>query len=151
MWMSLSRNMIACGLLVIFVVTVGCSPRCTPDSNYETFCREAQAVVQPQDLQRWAISVMEKHKSGYEVPLTDLPASVRGIKSPFIHAKEPSSASIVSVNNGANAIDIMWGGGFMGHWGLTVGNASFRMDTVHNNKIIISEWIPGVYFFSSVD
>ncbi|HEY3932148.1 MAG TPA: hypothetical protein VGM58_07245 [Verrucomicrobiae bacterium] len=101
------------------------------------FLQRVQAKTNPQQLQDWARTVLEAHKSDgdfFLLPTNSIPSFILKLDPPI----EPS----VYVFPHSSYVTIFWGGGF-GHWGLFVGG-----NNVPDNPVIYTiEWVPGVYAF----
>lgn len=106
------------------------------------FADEVKHVINPNDLQQWAILTLSKaDTNSSEIPLKDVPAPIQEIK--FDGCTIEMAFFDISPKSKNNCIHLMWEGGF-GHWGIDVGAPSFEQpNDDHNNYV---KWIPGVYF-----
>jgi hypothetical protein len=113
------------------------------EGNYKVqtqrFLGRVKTRTTPQELQRWAASVLKTHKDDVESPIPHLSP---GEIPDFIRKLDPPDAPRVLV--GQDSLTIGWGGGF-GHWGLFVGTTNSPLPD--NPNIYWIEWAPGVQAF----
>jgi len=112
----------------------------TNDYKTETrlFLQRVKAKTDPQQLQDWARTVLEEHKSdgAFFLSPSNVPSFVLNLDPPI----EPTIRVVPPSD-----VTIFWGGGF-GFWGLFVGDGK-----VPDNRVVYSiEWVPGIYAFNDL-
>jgi hypothetical protein len=135
-----NRNQTTAGTFFLCVVVLfgfiltGCRP------SYETqlpkFAKDVKGVVNPTNLQNWAIEFLRTNASSQSLDKTNAPLNIQSLYSqgsPFQDGFYDS-----------NSVWLIWGGGF-GHWGIRVGAPTFKPDDTNWNYYI--EWEPGIYFW----
>jgi hypothetical protein len=124
---------------------VGCYNR---QGDFIEFQNEIKRNIDSIQLQEWAISIIKSHDRSYQLSIEDIPVYLK------TSSKYQPGFAIFSFggdNQGdnlslkENSILIMWGSGF-GHWGLMIGDQSFRISERDFPHLQIHMWIPGVYF-----
>jgi hypothetical protein len=127
-------------LLIITAMVVSWKP--IYKTRLPQFADEVKAIIDPQELQKWAVINLGKINSGsQEISLKDVPESIRNLKSngsPLEYA-----TAEIGTSPKDRYIALMWGGGF-GHWGIDVGAATFEQPADDNFYI---KWAPGIYFW----
>jgi hypothetical protein len=87
-------------------------------------------------LQTWAEATLSKYPNDdFFIDGNDLPSFLN------VNGWKPSGAGTRN-NDGSRCVQICWGSGMAGTYGLLVGNAKFTM-----NGVIF--WKPGIYFYHS--
>jgi hypothetical protein len=116
--------------------------RISYQARLPTFANEIKKIIDPHELQQWAVAKLNKAKTdSYEIPIDDVPEALRNMHSKGLG---PEGAFYVIGDLPRDSfIEIIWGGGF-GHWGIAVGAPSFEKPNGTNRYL---EWIPGVYFW----
>lgn len=113
------------------------------------FAEDAKKVVNPYELQQWAMTVItEAQTTKYppdEFPRDKVLPGIRNLQSrgelfEDVEFDDPNSAPHQS-----RSVWIWWGGPF-GHWGLRVGSPTFKPNDPYDDNYYI-EWKPGIYFW----
>lgn len=112
--------------------------------------QDANKVVDPSELQRWAMVVLkETEATNYdpgEFPRDKVLPSIQNLQS------EGSSFEMVvvdetnSVPPQSRTVWICWGSGF-GHWGIRIGPPAFKATNSFDDNYYV-EWKPGIYFWA---
>lgn len=110
---------------------------CT-DKKYEAFQQGMKLLVNPKELQNWAVSMLQTNNLYYEIPRNQWPSFLNVTDGP----SEVWIAGWTTVKE--NAVVVAWGNGF-GHTGLIVGTTNFVITEADLGRPVI-QWIPGVYF-----
>lgn len=115
-------------------------------SNPRVMARESehyvQAKVDPAVLQAWATNLLNRFPSGrtnYAGPF-DCPSYLEKVwrkRKPGVYIKG-------GYDGEAPYVDVFWGGGGIGHWGLMVGDTNF---TPRLPGRATTRWRKGIYFF----
>lgn len=113
--------------------------------NFNDFAEDARKVVNPVELQKWAIVTLNETQQTndvIEIPADKVPDDIRNLTSDDVPFED---ASCEALSASERCIFLYWGGPF-GHWGLCIGSPTFKFTPTptYNNFI---EWQPGVYFF----
>jgi hypothetical protein len=125
--------------LSILLACAVCLSACT-DKNREVFQQQMKHFVNPNELQNWAVQILQTNEVGYEIPRSQWPNYLTVTNG-------PSSAWIAGWTTiKEHAVFMAWGNGF-GHTGLIVGSTNFLITNEDLNSPVI-QWIPGVYFAS---
>jgi hypothetical protein len=71
----------------------------------------------------------------------DLPRGLYGVWRP---ENVPYLAIIGAQGGKEGFVDVVWGSGILGHWGLSIGSTTYVPAPVHKKMRL---WKPGIYFF----
>ena len=109
---------------------------------------DAKKVVNPAELQRWAMNVLQAETTNYpsgEFPRGSVPPGIRNLQSggDFFGDVEVDSAGSQTAEG--RTVWIVWGGPF-GHWGIRIGPPSFKVANPYDDNYYV-EWKPGIYFW----
>jgi hypothetical protein len=110
---------------------------------------DAKKVVNPSELQHWAMTVMrEAETTNYppdEFPRDKVLPGIRNLQSRGESFEDVEFDDPNSVPPQSRSVWIEWGGPF-GHWGLRVGSPTFEPNDLYDDNYYI-EWKPGIYFW----
>jgi multisubunit Na+/H+ antiporter MnhB subunit len=129
------------GLVLSFLPAFGAvslllaTGRPSREAHLQKFAEEAKKVINPSDLQNWAIEVL---KTNGNVANKDLiPLSIRNLTS--------QGESISFAGREMDSIRLTWLRPIGGDWGILVGPQTFK--PYNPAAAYYIEWQPGVYFY----
>jgi hypothetical protein len=127
---------IALGLLPAFaaVSLLLVTSRPGKEADLKIFAKEAKKVINPSDLQDWAIEVL---KTNGNLANKDLPLNIRNLTS--------QGESISFAGREMDSIRLTWLRPIGGDWGILVGPQTFK--PYNPAAAYYIEWQPGVYFY----
>jgi hypothetical protein len=105
------------------------------EATLKKFATEAKKVINPSDLQNWAIDIL---KTNGNVANKDLiPPNIRNLTS--------QGESMSFAGRAMDSIRLTWVRPIGGDWGILVGPQTFKPYNAEAAYYI--EWQPGVYFY----
>lgn len=153
--LKISISKILCSAAVLFLSTTYISylPYLPREPGYiqytKGFLERVDRECNEHELRQWALNFMEanRHKPSrdYVRDIAHIPEFVKDIY-PF--SGEPEFRWTVTEVNGHECLSIYWGGALPGHWGLSIGQSTFRDLSDETHYTI--EWKPGIYVWHSI-
>jgi hypothetical protein len=101
----------------------------------QKFAEEAKKVINPSDLQNWAVEVLKTNGNMANKDL--IPLNIRNLT----FQGQPYSFALSSINS----IQLIWTKRIGGAWGIEVGSPTFKL--YNSAAAYYIEWQPGVYFY----
>ena len=128
------------GLLTVIVASCG--------QGYvertQQFAAQVKRVVNADELQTWATNLIAKTPNGNRD--AGMNPEAAGIPKGFLgfYEDQPTPDVWVSDADAGAYVVICYGSGF-GHWGLYVGDKSFKQESTQQFYVV--PWQAGIYFF----
>jgi hypothetical protein len=129
------------GLVLSFLPAFGAvslllvTGRPSKQAHLQKFAEEAKKVINPSDLQNWAIEVLKTNGNVANKEL--IPLNIRNLTS--------QGESISFASRSINSIQLIWTRPIGGAWGIEVGPQTFK--PYNPAAAYYIEWQPGVYFY----
>jgi hypothetical protein len=137
-----SRQIVATICLLLTISLSGCFD---PRGEFVEFQANVKTKVNPEELQKWVVPIIEGRDSQYPIQPRDVTIGRADIPSflKSVISDQPELAMVRDEGKADGSIMILWGGGFY-HFGLLVGKSGYKPSGVA--AMSITFWKDGIYF-----
>jgi hypothetical protein len=115
----------------------------SPAYNANECERNIRARINPDTLRSWALQYIQKEATNALVR----DHSLRELGT--IWDKGPPWAGVFHDEGVEPYVEVGWGGGGIGHWGLWVGSTNFILPENYHFETTRHLWKPGIYFWEN--